>query len=255
MPSLNTIRAEAEGRLDRILAKLDRRHRAMVIGAVRAFGSVELVPQSIWDEIQQDIENETAAALLALIILSDDWTRAQIGRQGVLIGGPSPRDVAGYGTVAAIRAQTLAADRLAGIQRRMAETLRELGDIKKAASEAFGAVAREREVVTTTTDTISLGQRAAGRAGDVASTADGEAVEIDMIWRVHPEDSKTGPCPICAPLDNTPERVWGRVFHNGPPGHPNCVCSLSPHVVATGEPARTPPRQFGRIRPAYTIGV
>lgn len=228
MASLDAIREAAEGQLDRILAKLDRRHRALLLGAVQTFGGLEFVPQSIWDEIRQDLENETAAALLAIIIASDGWTRDRIVHQGVAIRGPTPADVSRYGTVAAVQAQSLAADRLAGIQRRFADSLEEFQDARRAASEAFKASARERDVVTTTTDTMSLGQRGAGRAGDGASTADGQRVSVEMIWATE-RDARV--CPICAPLDRTAENVWGRTQPNGPPAHPNCRCSLTPKVI------------------------
>jgi hypothetical protein len=45
-------------------------------------------------------------------------------------------------------------------------------------------------------------------------------------WHVHPERSRSGPCPICAPLHKRPRRSWQRRFPFGPPAHPRCVCTI-----------------------------
>jgi len=34
-------------------------------------------------------------------------------------------------------------------------------------------------------------------------------------------------CPICGPLNGTPEIVWAQAFPDGPPSHPNCRCSAT----------------------------
>jgi HK97 family phage portal protein len=38
-------------------------------------------------------------------------------------------------------------------------------------------------------------------------------------------------CPICGPLDGTPESTWPADVAGGPPGHPNCRCSTALRLV------------------------
>jgi hypothetical protein len=45
-------------------------------------------------------------------------------------------------------------------------------------------------------------------------------------WKTNPHLSRTGPCPICKPLNNKTRRVWEKKFPNGPPAHIRCVCSI-----------------------------
>lgn len=47
------------------------------------------------------------------------------------------------------------------------------------------------------------------------------------VWEVHPEDSQSGPCPVCEPLDGTPRSFWERFFPEGPPEpHSGCCCTV-----------------------------
>jgi hypothetical protein len=46
------------------------------------------------------------------------------------------------------------------------------------------------------------------------------------FWINKPEESLSGPCPVCKPLHNRPESEWPPTLRNGPPAHPRCVCVL-----------------------------
>lgn len=73
-----------------------------------------------------------------------------------------------------------------------------------------------RYSVTTITEATSQGEHDAAR--DVEANVGKRLVPY---WR-----AQAGACKICAPLNDQPRRVWVRVYPNGPPGHPNCACSL-----------------------------
>lgn len=55
----------------------------------------------------------------------------------------------------------------------------------------------------------------------------------DDRWVTHPELTRTGPCPICQPLQNSPRSRWSLEFPAGPPAHPHCVCAID-YAAAAG---------------------
>lgn len=79
--------------------------------------------------------------------------------------------------------------------------------------------ARSKTVATTETT-------AAGQAGEEAGRVDVErrvGRQSEAFWVTRDDDRV---CPVCAPLDMTPEAIWRTVAPAGPPAHPNCRCHL-----------------------------
>lgn len=84
---------------------------------------------------------------------------------------------------------------------------------------AFGEAATESLVRTEFTTASAGGAEFTIQVRGLASESD--------YWVTRPEKSQSGPCKVCAPLDRQPRSIWTRVYANGPPGHPGCVCNIS----------------------------
>lgn len=82
------------------------------------------------------------------------------------------------------------------------------------------------ETTRAQTDGQQQGVREENKAREKAAedSDDGEPAKILVAFWNAIRDSKT--CPVCRPLHNTPERVWGQEFPDGPPAHPACRCWL-----------------------------
>lgn len=241
MPTLDDLRTEAEAKLEKVLAKLDARHRAMLHKAIQQYGLS--IPDSVWQAIQKDQESEEVAAVILLLFTTgDEWTTAEIQAQGVKARGYSRREFTSYAFDAQRRTQQLAASRTVALRNRVRTKVQDAilkGDVgtlpDEAIDEALDEVFAEQRRKTTATDEttggFSKGQRgAAERAGDGATTADGKKTTIALIWKTERDNLV---CSRCSPLEGQPEEVWGLVFPQGPGPecHPNCRCSLEVRLV------------------------
>jgi len=259
MTQLDTLRSNTAGELSKKLRLLDRRHRQLISEAIERYGSVAAVPQSVWDQIARDVENETAAALLILLLATDELTVRQIRRQGTAVSGASVASLSAYQTRAAEQAMRMARGTTETVRRRLAATVdaqaavlrtktpaEALRTVRTAVDEVFTSGRIERVTRTVVVNTTSLGQIGAARrastagggvgqpaGGDGAAAGVGQRVRVELIWRIHPERSKSGTCPRCEAVSGTTEKVWGLVFPSGPgdEAHPNCNCELSPVAV------------------------
>jgi hypothetical protein len=242
MPSLLKIRADNEADLREILEKLDRRHKARVRAALEQYGSVQAIPYQFWENMQREIEDETAEAFLLLIAATDQWTTDQIRRQGVVMRGAGGQGLIDYSRLAAAQAQRMAQETTRTLRGKLAAKIATAPeDVRGAVDDVFTPeraerIARAEVVRGSSFGEIVAGQRASGFGGDGASTADGQRVRIDLIWMNHPEQSRSGPCPICEPLHGTSQSEWSQQFPAGPPSpHLGCVCTLDPRVIVLSE--------------------
>ena len=252
MPAdLEQLRANAEAKLEKILAKLDERHKAELRKAIAEYGWN--VPDEVWQGIQSDMENEELAAAIVLLMASaDEWTTDAIKDQGVLAKGYSRREFAEYHFTAQRRVQELAAQTAETLRKQITRKVRDSqlngpGDVGKITDDGIDATiddvlddSRRKTIATDqTTGGFSLGQRkAAERAdgaktsggGDGAATEAGQSVTIEMVWNTERDNLV---CKWCRPLDGEPESVWGLVFPDGPgpDTHKNCRCYLTPRIV------------------------
>ena len=244
MPTLADIRIRGEADVQKRLEQLDERHRAMVRAAIKQYGRVENIPESVWEEIERDTDRELAAAIILLMISADSWSMERLDGQGVRTPELDGAAESGYAALAARRAIAISNSTTTTLRNRLERKTSDsrlsgpgdVGDltdagIEEALDEVFSDTRRDGIATDATTRGVSDGQigardRAAG--GDGASTVDGQPMTITLIWRTHPERSKTGTCPRCTPLNGQPESVWGQVFPEGPgdEAHPNCVCTL-----------------------------
>jgi hypothetical protein len=67
--------------------------------------------------------------------------------------------------------------------------------------------------------------RAASKGAEDAAAFHGLKSPNDK-WKTNPPLTRTGPCPVCRPLNNKTRRVWERTFPDGPPAHIGCVCEI-----------------------------
>lgn len=246
MPTLDDLRTAQESQLEELLARLDRRHRAMLRAAIERYGRVQDIPQEVWDRIRADMESEEVAALILLAIAAaDEWTTGEISRQGVRTRGYGQAGFAGYAMDAARRTQAMAAQTTDTLRDRLARKVEDMrtagpgrvGDltdegIERALDDVLTTERRRTIAIDQTTSGFSVGQRGAREriaGGDGATLDTGQRVAIELIWRTELDDRV---CPRCSPLEGQPEEVWSRVFPDGPgpEAHPNCRCSLQPQV-------------------------
>lgn len=247
---LEQLRTNAEAKLEKLLAKLDERHKKQLRAAIKQYGWN--VPGEVWQAIQQDQENEElAAAILLLFTAADDWTTDAIKQQDVVARGYSRRQFMTYAFDAQKTVQQLAAQTTDTLRKRITRKVQDAqltgpGDVGEITDEGIDATLddvftpeRRKGIATDqTTGAFSKGQTAAAeRINDGASTTAGQSVTIRMLWSTERDFLV---CPRCAPLDGQPEEVWGLVFPSGPgpEAHPGCRCSLLPQIVVTsgGEP-------------------
>lgn len=240
MPTIDEIRDVAEQDVEDALAKLDAAHRAKLRTALRRYGSVEAIPETVWREIAGETERELAALLLLVMVAADDWTTGRIVDQGAPRKPLRQQALAGYSLTAAGKAAQTAlqtTETLRDRLRREVENARlgdrgDVGDltddgIDEALDEVFTPERRKTTATNETTGAISAGQ--IGSRDRHHEPGAGGSIEIDLIWRTEGDNRV---CPRCSPLNGTTEDVWGRVFPDGPgqAAHPNCRCSLDPRV-------------------------
>jgi hypothetical protein len=237
LPTLDAIREAGERDLQELLARLDARHRRILRDAIRRYGRVQNIPESVWEQIRSETESETVALLLLLMINADAWTAGEIKSQGGRIGGAGKGGTAGYALTAAGRATRMSLQTTQTLRDRLARSVEQarlntadgkLGELtdeglEKSLDDVFTKARRETISTNETTGSITSGQR--GATGRV-----GQSVTVEMRWVTERDDRV---CPRCSPLQDTPEEVWSLIFPEGPgeEAHPNCRCELRPVVV------------------------
>ncbi len=108
-PTLDTIRARGEAKIEQILADADSEVRAILHAALRRYGNVAAFPQSVWDSIKRhyaDNDRLTAAVVL-LLVSADSLTSDAIAKQGVPASGYMA-PLAEYKKLAEAQVQSLA---------------------------------------------------------------------------------------------------------------------------------------------------
>lgn len=240
MANIDTLRAIAQGDLSALLKKLGPRHRGMILSAVRQYGSVAAIPVAFWQELQRDIDEEAAAAILLLIVAGYEDTEDELGvdRLGRHLVMPAAS------TTAAVQAQRMSTDWVGGLRQRLIDsidsnifTLNDLSDVERARElrSAIRDATSDDRAETAGSDAATRGATSARRSGrdDVQVRT---KTKIELYWENHPEDSESGPCDKCAPYHNTPESTWGQVYPEGPPQpHKRCVCKLRVVVIVAPE--------------------
>lgn len=248
--TLDQIRADGERDIAAALALLDARHKQLLLDAIKRYGNVRNIPDSVWQQIADDTGSELAAAALLIVADADDYMTLGFANAGVRTFDLTPAEMAAYSVATTRRADQAALDSTNTLRDRLDRKVQDEMLTGEGAVGTFsvpglelavdGVLSGERRIgfaLDETTDSISQGQigardRTVGDDG-AAETTDGQEVSIELIWRVHPERSRTGPCPRCAPLEGQPEEVWEQIFPEGPgpDAHPGCVCTLDFNLI------------------------
>lgn len=252
MLTLDTIRDAGERDIEALLKNLDDRHKALLRDAITKYG-VNNVPESVWGEVQQNMEESTVAAILLLLMMADDWTTTEIEQAGAGRSRISDAQLNEYKRTAARHSRELSLQTTSTLRDRLTRKVQdqaltgpgEIGTatdmgVDVALDDVFTQSRRETIAIDTTTTAMSAGQRAAAErakealGGDGTAAADGIKTTIALIWRTEKDYLV---CPRCSPLEGQPEEVWGRVFPlgPGPACHPNCRCELDIRVVLAAE--------------------
>jgi hypothetical protein len=235
-------RTRREEALTSLLRRALIRTRQQIIDALGSPPDVANVPQSLWDELSAEVEEDVRDAIAIALLLG-------MRRIGNEYGWRPDSDAAGDRAAAYVerRARQLAdgmvdtyRDRLATAARQAAEQIdREVAEAEAAgrnADEAWEASQRRarreinrraREIAAEQAATGGVTETtAANSAGEMIYREEFEAetgVALAATWRTERDDDV---CPICRPLDGQPESEWDNDFPGGPPGHPNCRCWL-----------------------------
>lgn len=64
-------------------------------------------------------------------------------------------------------------------------------------------------------------------------------LDPDDEWKTNPPLSRTGPCPVCRPMNGKKRKNWPKELKDGPPAHIGCVCEVRfKHARKLGQRAR-----------------
>jgi len=211
------------------LSRLSSRHRRELESLLGWPPDLDRVPAEFWRKVQQETENEIAAALLLLFQQSHDFhlrlaggdpmttRRAMLGA-GVEFATRQARDIStAMADKARTRLATIAAKEWQAAELATDQQLRRqrvMVDLVK----TFNPAAAVRTAVTQTT--------AAQSAGGESAIMRSVGLDGEDIWKIHPELSASGTCAICRPYDGRPRRIWEIDFPLGPPAHENCNCEI-----------------------------
>ena len=245
MSTLDAIRTAGEHDIEDVLRQLDDKHKAMLRAAIAQYGRVQYIPESVWLEIERNMEDGTAAAILMLLVLADDWTTTKLTDAGAARRALTPEQLDAYSRTADRRARAIAVGSTATLRSRLTRKIEDAaltgpgdlgqttdGGIDGAMQDVFTQDRRDTIAVDMTTTAISDGQRGAAQRMGGGRTNEGFPYTIELFWKTERDDRV---CPRCAPLDGQPEEVWSRIFPEGPgPAvHPRCRCELDITISGT----------------------
>lgn len=209
-----TNRNQHEAAFARKLGKLAGRHRRELIDLLGHPPDVNRVPESFWQRVERETEEELAAVMLLLFILAaaqhgaDNNQADRAGRSFASI--QAAQSAASYSQTGREMLQTAGRD--------WRDTLRGGGDVLKRdvldrATKIFGPNRVSGIAASETTNASSSG----GEFGVEVSVGLSE----DDTWFTE-ADARV--CPICQPLHKQPREVWALKFPSGPPAHHRCRC-------------------------------
>lgn len=177
------------------LSRLSAKHRRELDGLMGDPPSVQNVPPEFWERVQREQEEELAAVLYLLWLMSAE----QHGWSGDQASVPAAMAAAG-------RARTTAASYVE-------TSIQHLSATPTDTLAVFGPGRAANLAVTETTWAATAGAEAA-----IGVTV---GVSLQDRWRTE-RDARV--CPICSPLEKVVRDDWAYRYPSGPPAHPNCRC-------------------------------
>lgn len=259
------IRTKAEARLGKRIEQLNRSARRRLLEAVDQFGSVEAIPQAVWDDIEREAFAlffpifAAIAAQSASVVLDSlgDLTPATLIDAAVDQRSKETAQQVATATAGGIRK---------GVQRRYLNNLR-VGTSQKVAdvvTQAAPVVVPPRDgsplewsrsaiKSATEWERETKGAERIARAAATDATAsitNGTLVAAEIVqtnnphqtitirWRVRKVTGDNRPgaapdervCPICGPQEGLPMEIWAR-YLSAPPAHHGCRCELQVFVA------------------------
>ena len=253
-------RDRKESRIAALIKRAYGRTRERLIAALGDPPDVRNIPDSLWDQLEKQIEDDLREAIAIVLLLQmraidldlsladDSGQRLRVNPQRA--GQAAARYAARRARRVSTNAVSTYRDRLETASReardaietarRAAEQAETLPDVQPEESKRVLIEKRrdEREARRELRRRIKeIEREQAGTIGTTETTNAGTAGEQQYRKQVQREfgilivpvwltarDSRV--CPICGPLDGTVEAEWGEKFRDGPPAHPNCRCSL-----------------------------
>lgn len=252
MPELAQQREAAEAEFQRRLNQLGERYRPRIVAAMGDPPDPANVPESLWQEVEQDYRDRTFWQVIAIMLtaynnLHAEWESPAlpdvqaatiddlptVAGQGDIVLPPADRVELQTATAwATNRSEQLSAGLVSTSRKildRAAEKIRkvdpqsaprrqraEVRDIRdKAMEDIFGDKRNERIAATEVTGAISAGEDAIRRRVEI-----GLGWEITKFWQTERDDNV---CPICRPNHGQPEEFY--LPRTGPPpSHISCRC-------------------------------
>jgi hypothetical protein len=244
MPTIEAYRAKTEAELTALLKRIGTRHQRTVLEAVNRYGSVAAVPDTVWEQLKRDIDEESAALAILLLMgvyQSEATTIDQQARRLAPEREPLPVDEITLrrqaDTPAKALGRQIANDFIDGARERLAAAVdgeaarlnrlparQAAAEVRQAVRDALGETRAEGIAITRTTQGISAAQGSA-----VSDVGRHYGLAIDQAWRT---ERDANVCPICDALDTRPSIEWVDKFPNGPPAHPRCRCELEAYFPA-----------------------
>ncbi len=203
-----------ENAFARKLGSLSAKHRRELQSHLGSPPDAANVPAEFWRRVEQETQEDLAAVLLLLFVLSA--SEHGLGRDrssglGAQYAGARSRQVAGQWTTnGRQRIEQASIDWRARAGRGSPPTS---GEVTATTFKIFGPSRVSRLVVSETTD--------AQTAGSEAGVQETVGLSEDDTWFTNFDDRV---CPICAPLHRKKRSVWSLKFPKGPKAHIGCRC-------------------------------
>jgi len=212
-------RTALESRFEKLLKRSFGKSRDRLLAAIGDPPDVANVPASLWDSIEQDINDDTRRILSLIFLLGSDGMVTQFSHEP---------DAEEMGKIAAKYAQ----GRSAVIAKSMVGTLRDRVGTAAAGGTLNGS--RLLDIITNQASNAAITEttaaNSAGEGGFSQIFKRDTGTTIVAVWRTA-ADAKV--CKICAPLNQTEEAVWSKTISDGPPAHGSCRCWLEWRTVKT----------------------
>lgn len=195
------------------------------------------VPESFWQEVQEETERMLLAMLFFVFLASANFHAGGKSSgsgltilQQTLIDQQAGDYARQRSSAVAERYTITSRKRFATLARKLEEALADpdkprmtKAETAKGTAKVFGPSRASEISITETTAAQSSG----GEAGVKLTFG----VSLDDLW-ITEKDQRV--CPICRPLHNTKRKTWGLEFFSGPPAHPSCRCYIK--YVNKGSP-------------------
>lgn len=238
-----TKRNQVRGALRAKLQKLSKKHKAMILAAGGRPFDITAVPDSLWVEIEEDVQRETEEAALAIFLFAllagrrglrkDDQRRLAADSTDPDFDGTIPAELAQS------RAREFAADQSAELGRDVVANARQrlqklaqdmevrqlaLEEVDRRVGSAAG-VGREEGIARTEINRSLVG----GEEEFKRNVEQDSRFTLIATWKHHAHrpprhsNAPVDPCPICSPIEGLDEKDWPPAFRGGPPAHPFAI--------------------------------